>query len=91
MSTLIGFELPLGVTKLGIDFLQTRVDEGLRTHGNLVLVFVGLAVVADDELLQVIDSTLRNLIVQHQLCDSGRLRRLTNRQRACILIGCYFW
>ena len=79
MGALVGFELTFSVAKLGIDLLQTRVDEGLCTHSYLVLVFVGLTVVADNELLQVVDSTLRNLVVQHQLCDGGGFRSLTDR------------
>ena len=86
MALLVSFKLTLGVAQLGIDLLQTGVDERLCANGNLVLVLIGLAVVANHQLLQVVGSTLRVLVAQDELGDGRGLRRLTHRERTGILI-----
>jgi len=86
VAALVILELPLGVAQFGVDLLESAVDKLLGAHGNLVLILVGLTVIADGQLLEIVDRALRVLIAEHQLRDGGGLAGLRNAQRAYIFI-----
>ena len=77
----------LCASQFSVDFFQTTVDEFFCSYRNLVLVFVGLTVIADGQLAQVVDSSLWTLVFQYQFCDGCGLWCLAYRQRTCIF-GC---
>ena len=73
VHTLVLFKLALCRTQLGVDFLQSGIDEFLSLQRNLVLVGIGLTVVTDGQLLQVVVGTLSAVVVDSELCDRCHL------------------
>ena len=57
-------QLAFGLAEFGVDFLQTAVDELFSTQGDDVLVLVGLPVVDDGKLLEIVERTLGHLVRQ---------------------------
>ena len=86
IALLVAFELSLSVSEFRIDLFQTSVDKLFGTLRHLVLVLVGLSVVADRELLQVVNGALWVLIAQSQLCDRCGLASLRDVELAYIFI-----
>ena len=86
IALLVAFELPFSTSQFCIDLFKTSVDELFCTLSDLVLVLIGLSVVADRELLQVVNGALRAFIAQGKLCDRSRFARLRDVELAHIFI-----
>ena len=65
------FDGTLGRAQLLTEFLDTGVDELLGAKSHQVFVFIRLTVVADDELLEVVDGTLGTLIFFNKVEHGG--------------------
>ena len=89
VATLVVLKRPFGAAKLRVDFLKSRIDEGLRLLGHFVFVFVGLPVVDDCQLLQVVSSTLRKFVTKRKLRYSSSFGGLVYGKVLDIFGGCH--
>ena len=91
VALFVVLQLSFGVTQLCVDLLQTLVDELFCAYCNLVLVLVGLSVIDDGELLQIVDGTLWNLVSDDELRNRCRLSRRAYAEASHILASGNLW